>query len=366
MRLLSLLLIIGLLACSSNEEVSIEDSPAHHNSYSISYARGFSISQSAEGKRVNIYDLNNSDKLIQTLLLVENSESDDPSIIHLPIESVACNSTTHVSYFPKLGIEDRLIGTTWPELIMNPVIQSKIERGEIKEIGANGEINLEVALEMSPEVLMVYPFEDLNYDQYKNAGLKLIFNTEYQEQHPLAKAEWLKFYGVLFGVEEKAEEVFSRIEKEYLEYSEKVENKGDKPIVFSGSFLYGEWFAPGSASSTAQSIRDAGARYIFEGSGEKNVQMDFELMLTKVQDADYYGKLVSEAIDMEGIISQESRLGDIPAIRNNKIFYCNTSEADYFGDAIVEPEVILADLISIFHPGTLPEHENKYFQLVSE
>ena len=356
-----------LLACSSdNEPTLITDLPGEIDTETLKYAKGFEVVQILGRKRLSVYDLNNDNKLIQRILIGDSVAVFDGLILHQPPQTAACNSTTHVSYFPKLGIEDRLIGVTWPELIMNSKVKSKIEKGEIKEIGANGEINLEVALEMSPDVLMVYPYEELNYDQYENAGLKLIYNTEYQEQHPLAKAEWLKFYGVLFGVEEQAEAIFNEIESAYLELKKTAEGISDNPKVFSGSFLYGEWFAPGSASSTAQSITDAGAEYIFKDSGEKNVQMDFEMMLTKVQDADFYGKLISDIIDLEGIKSHESRLRDIPAVKNNKVFYCNTSESDYFGDAILEPEVILADLINIFHPGTIPDHQNKYFYLVSE
>ena len=245
---------------------------------------------------------------------------------------------------------------------MNEKVRNAIDSGEIGSIGAQGELNLEVVLNMNPDLLMVYPYESLSYDRFDDAGLNLIYNTEYQERHPLAKAEWIKFYGALFGEELKAIEIYNQIEREYMLYKQTADIFLDKPTVFTGSFLNGQWFAPASNSSTVQSLKDAGAEYVFEELGQNgNVQLAFEVMYESCKNADFYGTLTSDILDLKEIENQETRLSELKSVREKNVFYCNSAESDYFGDALLEPHEILADLISIFHPEVKRE-KFKYFQ----
>ncbi|NND77367.1 MAG: ABC transporter substrate-binding protein [Flavobacteriales bacterium] len=333
----------------------------------IEFAKGFQIIQFLDHKQINIIDLNNKNTVVQKIFIGKGAR-DKEEYLPTPIASAACNSTTHVSYFAKLDIVDRLIGVSWPDLIMNEKVKEKLDQGKIKAIGKNGEMNLEVILQISPDILMVYPYESLSYQQYEDAGLQLVYNTEYQEVHPLAKAEWIKLYGLLFNKEEEAKQIFEMIKERYLEHcdlaKDLVKAKGS-PSVFTGSFLNGQWFAPSANSSTVRSLEDAGATYVFsdmESIG--NLQLDLEVMYQKCKDADFYGKLISDAIDLDDMQTQEKRLTTLRAVKEGNVFYCNTSRSDYFGDALLEPDVVLHDLVKIFFPSQSEYETNRYFHLV--
>ena len=142
----------------------------------------------------------------------------------------------------------------------------------------------------------------------------------------MAKAEWILFFGHLFGEQAKAELIFRSIEEEYEKQRGKAHFLSERPKVFTGSFLNGQWYAPGAKTSTVQSIKDAGADYVFEDiEGNDNVQLDLEVMLKKCRDADYYGKLISDILELQDIEKQEERLSHLKAIREGKVFYCNTA-----------------------------------------
>ncbi len=359
-----LLFLLFFVACVNPEEQK-EESSKQDKGVAIKnhFAEGFEIIKYPDYKVIRIYDLNKENALIQEFQINGNDRNNELRSINNP-QTIACNSTTHTSYLAKLGLVDKLIGVSWPELIMNEDVREAIDSGKVKSIGAKGEINMEIVLEMNPDLLMVYPYESLSYDRFEDVGLNLIYNTEYQERHPLAKAEWIKFYGTLFGEEMKAIEIYNKIEKEYMLYKQTADIFMDKPSVFTGSFLNGQWFAPASNSSTVQSLKDAGAEYVFEELGQNgNVQLDFEVMYESCKDADFYGTLTSDILDLKDIENQEARLSELKSIQEGSVFYCNSAESDYFGDALLEPHEILADLISIFHPE-VKRGRFKYFKPV--
>ncbi|MEM7161373.1 MAG: ABC transporter substrate-binding protein [Bacteroidota bacterium] len=357
-------ILIFFIACSSPEKTENKsEEPTHFVEIHNDYAKGFKILQYPDYKVFKVFDLNQGFSEIHRFQV--GGEAKEKHHFEAYPKTVACNSTTQTSYLAKLDLANQLIATSWPELIMNQDVKKQIEKGECQSLGANGEIDLEIALSLDPDILMVYPYENLSFERYEQAGLDLVYTTTYQEEHPLAKAEWIRFFGHLFGEEEKADSIFKTIEGDYTLYQGTASFFSEKPKVFTGSFLNGQWYAPGANSSAVQSIKDAGAEYVFEDIGQKgNVQLDFEVMLEKCAEADFYGKLVSDILEVQNIEQQEERLSHLKSIQEGGVFYCNTSESDYFGDALLEPHEILADLISIFHPEVKRE-EFKYFKPIS-
>jgi iron complex transport system substrate-binding protein len=192
-------------------------------------------------------------------------------------------------------------------------------------------------------------------------------NMEYLETSPLGRAEWVKLIGCLLDRYDEAEELFAGIEKEYLRLSELARSADYYPVVFSGSKYESKWFTPGNQSFVAQYIRDSGARYAFKHiNGKGNVELDFESVLSTLAKADYWGLIVSSHEDfaLSNLLKMEPRYALFNSFKEGQIFVCNTAKSDYFGDAVLEPEVVLADLIGVIHPGLLPNHVHTYFHPV--
>ena len=118
-----------------------------------------------------------------------------------------------------LGEEKKLIGFPNLNYISSEKVRDLIDAGKIKELGSNQSLNTEVLIDLQPDIIMGYGLDNSNptLDNLEKNGLKVILNGDWNEQSPLGKVEWIKLFGVLFGKEKQASEIFNSIEKTYNE-----------------------------------------------------------------------------------------------------------------------------------------------------
>ena len=189
---------------------------------------------------------------------------------------------------------------------------------------------------------------------------------EYIEESPLGRAEWIKVFGLLTGKLEEAIVAFDELEARYLKVKSSVPelSEDERPEVFTGSYWQGNWKAPSGKSLIATLIEDAGCRYVFRNHEESgNVELDFEVFFDLVYESDYFGKVTYSDVEVtrSGLVDNDERLLNLPALSPGHVFYCNATETDYFGAAMMEPDVVLRDLVQIFYPDEIQEFENQYF-----
>ena len=183
---------------------------------------------------------------------------------------------------------------------------------------------------------------------------------------PLGQAEWVKFVGLLVGQEQKANETFDAIAARYNELKElTAEGKVKKrPVVLSGEMRGGNWYAVGGESFLAQLFKDAGADYFLKNDKRSGgVTLDFETVYNQGDEADYW-RIVNSypgTFSYEALKEQDSRYADFRAFREKGIFYCNMKDTPFYESMPTEPEVVLADLLHIFHPDLLPDHTPVYY-----
>jgi len=323
------------------------------------YAKGFEIHHLEDSSKIII--LFNMEKPGDTLQKIQWKPTD--------LKSVACVSTTHVIMLDKLDRLDNLKGVGFADMVRNKHARALIEAGKMLNISTGHDIDAEIVYGINPQLLFVYPFGGNNYDKYLKRGIGCVQVSEYLETHPLGRAEWIKVFGALLGEEQKADSVFNSIANEYNNLKTMIE-KADvlRPTVFSASYSNGSWFAPPGNSFAAQSLMDAGANYIFSDSLKTgNIVMPFEAMYERVYNVDYWGKIIFEPgnLTLDKIKRDDAHIAQIKSFKDKNIFYCNAAETDYHGDAVLEPQIILSDLVAIFHPALLPEHKAVYFKRVS-
>lgn len=186
----------------------------------------------------------------------------------------------------------------------------------------------------------------------------------YKELSPLGQAEWIKLVGLLLGVEERANERFSQIESRYLELLEMVEMVESRPTVLSGELHSGSWYVVGGKSALAQQFRDAGAEYFMVNDNESGgFYLDYETVYAAGHDADFWR--IVNSFDGEyrydNLISSDSRYLDFKALKQRNVIYCNLRRTAFYENTPMEPEVILADLIKVFHPDLLPDYHPVYY-----
>lgn len=290
----------------------------------------------------------------------------DYTCVEIPIRSTICMTSLQLSNFIKLDALDKVVGITSTRHLFNPEMNRRLKEGKTAKIGIEGNFDTEVIMSMNPDIILVSPFKRGGYEAMKEVGIPLIPHLGYKELTPLGQAEWIKFIGLLIGEEQAANDRFAAIEKRYNELKAltgtgKVKKR---PVVFSGEMRGGHWYAVGGASFLAQLFKDAGADYFLkEDKRSGGVVLDFETVYNQADQADFWRMVNSfpGTFTYDALREQDERYADFKAFKEKGIIYCNMKETPFYESMPTEPEVVLADLLHIFHPGLLPEHTPVYY-----
>lgn len=372
-NLLILLFPIFFFSCNSEKKDQTENL-LNGSSLKIDYAKGFSVTQYEGFKILEVKNpWPDADKTYTYVLVEEGSEVPEninyDQKLNIPVKRIVVTSTTHIPSLETLGEENTLIGFPGLDYISSPGIRSLIDNNEIQELGQNESINTEVLISLQPEVVIGFAVNGSNktFNTIEKSGIPVIFNGDWTEESPLAKAEWIKFFGALYDKSEEAEQIFEEIEDSYLEAKELAASASEVPSVLSGSMFKDQWYVPYGNSWSAQFIKDANADYLYsETKGSGSIALAFESVLSEGENADFWiapGQFKS----FEQLFESSTHYNQFKAVKNRNVYTYNntvgeTGGALYYELAPNRPDLVLKDLISIFHPGLLPNYEPTFFK----
>ena len=372
--LLSLCLFV---ACKQNKTTVSADSIGGQE-LSLKYAKGFSAKQFDTHKVLTITNAwPNSEITYQFALLTENEvksrEGFDPSkfdhVINLPLNKIVVTSTTHIPALELLGVEDKLVGFPGCDYISSEKTRKRIENDEIRELGKNEGINTEVLLELDPDLVIGFGVDGTNrsFETIEKSGIPVIYNGDWVESSALAKAEWIKFFGIIFNKEKEADSIFTEIEKNYLEAKNIAQQVKDRPSILSGAMYKDIWYLPNGTSPEAQFLKDANVNYLWEEtSGSGSLALSFETVFEKGQNADIWLS-PSYYRTLEDLENANDHYTKFDAFQNKKIFsFSNTTGKTggvlYYELGISRPDLVLRDIIKICHPELLEEYQPYFFK----
>lgn len=375
-------LLMSLLAVScttknnrqtGNEEVA---EPRAYSSVRIvpEYARGFSVSYKDGYVLLDIQDPQHEESTTFHYALVKRGTHpagipDLYTVIETPVRSVICMTSLQLSSFIKMNALDKVVGITSTRHLFNKEMNERLKAGKTARIGIEGNFDNEVIMSMNPDLILISPFKRGGYETLKDVGIPLIPHLGYKEMTPLGQAEWVKFAGLLLGEEQKANETFSAIATRYNELKAlTAEGKVKRrPVVLSGEMRGGNWYAGGGESFLAQLFKDAGADYFLKDDRRSGgVTLDFETVYNQGDEADYW-RIVNSypgTFSYKALKDQDPRYADFRAFKEKGIIYCNMKDTPFYESMPTEPEVVLADLLHIFHPDLLPDHTPVYYALL--
>ena len=307
------------------------------------------------------------------------SENREP-LIHIaiapgePFERLACLSTTHLTLLQAAEALETAVAGAYLSYVVDSTLRAAIDAGRIQSLGSTGEPEIEVLLESQADAFLSYPFGGATHQAILEANIPVIPMCEYLELHPLGRAEWMVFLGLLTGHEMPASRAFSRIQSEYervlaeVQIASQFTAEQNAPLVFAGSQTASTWYAPGGQSLMAQFIQDAGGAYLFADHPTRaNVELDVEVLLERARTAHHWGLVTHSEVPLtrELLWEEEPLLAGLPFAKSPRgVFACNTAVRDYFGNAIVEPHLILNDLKYIFS-GDTSAYQPHYFQIIA-
>ncbi len=297
---------------------------------------------------------------------------DDAVTIGVPINSFVSMSTTYLPYLDTFGKLDTLVGVDFGSFAYNPTVQEMLAASELVELGSGATVNVEAALELDPDVIMTSASGSADFDTHpklEEVGLTVVLNADYLDVTPLGRAEWGKFIAVFYNEEAQAEAMFNDIVTEYEALTELTADLTERPTVFANTPYEGTWYMPGGQSYTAQLFDVAGADYLWgEDESTSTLFLDFESVFDQAAEGDYWLNL-GFVFSLADLQTTDERFADFAAFQNGTVYNYDlrTNEFggnDFFESAAANPQLVLADLIKIFHPDLLPDHELVYYRIV--
>lgn len=365
-------LLVSLAGCKKNEAVSTDKNQAAANE--IQYAKGLSIYK-YDGFSVvkvsNPWPKANKD---YTYVLQQNGAVIPDSlkqntIIQVPIKNIIVTSTTHIPSLEMLGVENTLTGFPNLDFVSSDKVRTRIDQKKIREIGVGQQLNTEVIIDIQPDVIVGYGIDNNNpsLDNLQKSGLKVILNGDWNELSPLGKAEWIKFFGALYGLESKADSIFSNIEKDYNTTLEIAKKATTKPTVLSGAMFENQWYLPQGESWGSVMIAQAGGNYLWKDSkGSGSLSLPFETVFEKAENADFWigpGQFTS----LKEMSGSNPHYAKFAAFKNKNVYSYSTKKGKtggliYFELAPNRPDLVLKDMVKILHPELLPEHQLYFFE----
>lgn len=291
------------------------------------------------------------------------------TVIDLPIQRFICMTSLQLSSFIRLGATEKVVGISSTRFLANEAMNRQLKEGTTRKIGIEGNFDPEIILSLSPEVILISPFKQGGYDAMKEVGIPLLPHLGYKETTPLGQAEWIKLTGLLIGEAEKAIGIFNQIEKKYNQLKSLTTHVTERPVVLSGEIHGGSWYAVGGKSFLAEIFKDAGADYVFKDDPRSGgIYLDFETVYNQA-DKPQYWRILNNYPGMytyEVLKAQDARYADFRAFREKGVIYCNMREKAYYENMPMEPDLLLADFIKVFHPELLPDYEPVYYHLLKE
>ncbi|MGM0375678.1 MAG: ABC transporter substrate-binding protein [Bacteroidota bacterium] len=361
-------LLLTLMSCGSQEkEENGTESSGNWQEVTLKYAQDLKIEKRAGETRLTIFpEGSESERNPETFRLVSDSAEavSSENAIPVPCKKIVCLSSTQLAYFFELEDIDDIVGINSSRYLFHEEMNRKVESGEVKRVGKEGNFNLETIAALDPDVIFVSPFKTGGYDALLNMGFPLVPMAAFSEKTPLGRAEWIKMMALFVGREEKADSLFQSMDQRYTSLKEKASEVEEQPTVFSGKMRSGSWYVPGGDSFYAHFFRDAGAEYVIKDDEEDAYPTGFETIYEKAADADFWRVVHPEkrGITLEAFLDQDSRYSDFNAAREDGILLCNIRKKPYYEQAPVKPHMILADYIYHFHPALLPDYEPCFYE----
>lgn len=336
---------------------------------SIRYAVGYEVTSHEGYKKVEVRDPWNKKRLLQRYLLVPRGRSlpenlPKGTLVRTPVRKIVVYTSVHLSILNALGVKDDIVGVCEVQYIKSPEMKKRIGEGLISDLGNSMSPNIEKMIALEAEVIFASPFENAGYGSVETTGISIIECADYMENEPLGRAEWIKFFGLLTGMETRADSLFRETERRYLELKKLTGGVQYRPRLMVGKKYGLPWNVASGESFMASLYKDAGADYIFRYlPGTGGTPLSFETILEKAVDADIWllQYNLDEDMTYDALRSEYSPYSHFGAFRNRNIYGCNTSTSFFYEEVGMNPDYLLADLIALFHPELLPKHKPRYF-----
>ena len=320
-KLLPLLLLSLLVSCGRNVRT-----PAPGG---MEYAQWFDL----QGDRVIIHS--------------PYGAADDTLVVDGPLRSIVCMSSSYIGFLDALGCDSVATAVSGLAYVSDPEV-----RVQAVDVGYDAALDYETILKVKPDLLLTYAVsaaEPPYLAKLRELGIRTALIHEHLESHPLARAEYIKLFGLLTGRAALADSLFAEIRDRYL--SLVVETDSPKRVLVNIPYA-DQWYIPGGDNYMTRLIQDAGGEVLgaVPGRFESSV-ISVEKAFEYAQKADFWLN-PGWCATKDQLRSVHPLFADFPVL--GKPVWNNTKQSTpgggnaFWETGPAHPDWILADLRAIF------------------
>ncbi len=350
--LITSIVLVLAASCShkTEREVSAPNIMQSSKMLRIEQRDGFRLASVMSAKDSNIVEAS-------YILVEKNSELPgslpNGVVLHIPLDNVVAFSSVIAGAFDELGCIDAIKGVVDAVYFKHPAIVAGLKDGSVIDLGPASGLSNELLAAARPQAIFMNIYDGMDVKGIDKTGIPIIKMADNLENDPIARAEWIRFIGILMGTEEKADSIFSFVKSEYARLKTLADTFKEHPRVLTDNMYQGVWYVPGGGSFQAKMIRDAGGNYIWkDDSSTGSLNLSYEEVLAKAHDADIWLlKLFGvKHLDAAGMREMDDRYKNFKCLSKGEVYYSNTEESTLFEDLPFHPERLLSDYVALFHP----------------
>ena len=299
------------------------------------------------------FDVVVSDSLTGIVVIQPGRNVADTMWFSSPMDRLICMSSSHVAALSAIGADSVVVAVSGLRYISDP----DIVRNGVADIGYDAALDYEAILTLEPDLLVTYAVtgaEPAYVEKLRSLGVRTLVLHDHLEQHPLARAEYVRLFGALTGLMEVADSVYAGVRDRYLELAATVDRAHSAKVLIN--VPYGDaWYIPGQDGYMSQLVRDAGGEVIgaAEGTSASSV-ISLEQAYEYSLEADLWlnpGSCRTRE-ELGAAHHMFPRFGplanDLP-IYNNIRCVNEGGGNDFWEQGAVRPDLVLEDMISIMN-----------------
>ena len=367
----SIIVILSVLFTSCNFSKQ-RDFTEVGDTLQLKYARGVDVIRYQDYTIVDIKNPWKSKELLQRYILYtrDNAQKLPSSLqgtkVSIPLERCVMSTAAHCYLLNQLKQTSNIAAVLGRKYIHIPVIENEITRGNIADAGEEFQPNIEKLILIKPDALFLSPYEQAgSYQNLDKLGVPIIFCADYMESSSLARAEWMKVYGLFFNCEKLAEKLFEEVERNYKSQTAMAHQANSKNEIFTERLMSGTWYCPGGTSTIAQLIKDANGIYSFaENEKAGSIPLTFEQVFAKTQQAKVWSFTYNGEKDMtmSDLLKEDARYKALKVVSNGSVYACNASKVPFFEETPFRPDWLLHDFVIMLHPNYFQTNQLKYYK----
>ena len=360
-----------LVACGNGRQTA---STAAGDTVVFRYARLIHVEQRPDCRVVSIDNPWKPGKTLHRYVLVAAGDAlpeplPEGTLVRTPLSRSIIFTSVHAALVGELQATEGIAGVADLKYMKLPFVQQGVSEGRLVDCGDGMSPVVEKIIDAEADAILLSPFENSGgYGRLEEVDIPLIECAEYMEASPLARAEWMRFYGMLYGREQQADSLFNVVDSCYHALCEQAKATSERLSVLVDKQTGSVWYVPGGRSTIGCMLQDACCRYPWADDNHSgSLSMPFETVFEQAGEADVWLLRYDapQPLTLAQLLAEQPGYKELRPVRDGNVYACNVATSMFYEETPFRPDLLLRDFIAILHPGT-PMQALRYYHKISK